>query len=48
MLVNAISTRDTLLVQGGVMMVATIYVLFNLLADLIQHALYPQIQHGYD
>ncbi|MGA1560291.1 MAG: ABC transporter permease [bacterium] len=45
MLVNAISTRDILLVQGGVMMVATIYVFFNLLADLIQHALDPRIQH---
>jgi len=47
MLVNAISTRDILLVQGGVMMVATIYVLFNLLADLIQHALDPRIQHSH-
>ena len=47
MLVNAISTRDILLVQGGVMMVATIYELFNLLADLIQHALDPRIQHSH-
>jgi len=47
MLVNAISTRDILLVQGGVMMVATIYVFFNLLADLIQHALDPRIQHSH-
>ena len=47
MLVNAISTRDILLVQGGVMMVATIYVLFNLLADLIQHALDPRIQQSH-
>ena len=47
MLVNAISTRDILLVQGGVMMVATIYLLFNLLADLIQHALDPRIQHSH-
>ena len=47
MLVNAISTGDILLVQGGVMMVATIYVLFNLLADLIQHALDPRIQHSH-
>ena len=35
MLVIAISTRDIHLVQGGVMMVATIYVNFNLLAALI-------------
>ncbi|MGA0305080.1 MAG: ABC transporter permease [bacterium] len=47
MLVNAISTRDILLVQGGVMMVATIYVFFNLLADLIQHAIDPRIQHSH-
>ena len=47
MLVNAISTRDILLVQGGVIMVATIYVLFNLMADLIQHALDPRIQHSH-
>jgi len=47
MLVNAISTRDILLVQGGVMMVATIYVFFNLLADLIQHTLDPRIQHSH-
>ena len=47
MLVNAISTRDILLVQGGVMMVAAIYVFFNLLADLIQHALDPRIQHSH-
>ena len=47
MLVNAISTRDILLVQGGVMMVATIHLLFNFLADLIQHALDPRIQHSH-
>ena len=47
MLDNAISTRDILLVQGEVMMVATIYVLFNLLADLIQHALDPRTQHSH-
>ena len=47
MLVNAISIRDILLVQGGVMMVAIIYVHFNLLVDLIQHALDPRIQHSH-
>jgi peptide/nickel transport system permease protein len=47
MLVNAISTRDILLVQGGVMMVATLYVLLNLLADLLQHALDPRIEQGH-
>lgn len=44
MLVNAISTRDLLLVQGGVLIVAAAYVLFNLLADLLQHWLDPRIQ----
>lgn len=41
MLVNAIATRDLLLVQGGVMLIAVTYVLINLAADLIQHALDP-------
>ena len=46
MLFNAISTRDILLVQGGVMMVAIIYALFNLLAGLIQHV-FSRIQHSH-
>ena len=37
MLVTAISTRDLLLVQGGVLVVATRYVLLNLVTDLLQH-----------
>ena len=44
MLVQAISTRDLLLVQGGVLVVAASYVLFNLLADLAQHLLDPRLQ----
>ena len=43
MLVTAISTRDILLVQGGVLVVAACYVLINLAADLIQHMLDPRI-----
>ncbi|WP_163832051.1 ABC transporter permease [Spartinivicinus ruber] len=43
MLVNAISMRDILLVQGGVLMVALAYALFNLLADIIQHYLDPRL-----
>ena len=43
MLVQAISTRDILLVQGGVVVVATAYVLFNLVADLVQIALDPRV-----
>ena len=44
MLVNAISTRDLLLVQGGVLVVAASYVLFNLLADLLQCLLDPRLE----
>jgi peptide/nickel transport system permease protein len=43
MLVTAISTRDILLVQGGVLVVASCYVLINLAADLIQRMLDPRI-----
>ena len=44
MLVNAISTRDILLVQGGVLIVAASYVLFNLLADVLQSMLDPRLR----
>ena len=44
MLVKAISTRDLLLVQGGVLVVAASYVLINLLADVIQHLLDPRLK----
>ncbi len=44
MLVQAISTRDMLLVQGGVLTVAASYVLFNLMADVIQHMLDPRVE----
>ena len=44
MLVQAISTRDVLLVQGGVVLVAAAYVLFNLLVDLAQSWLDPRIE----
>ncbi|WP_424932981.1 ABC transporter permease [Amaricoccus macauensis] len=44
MLVTAISTRDILLVQGGVLVVAASYVLFNLLADLAQSWLDPRVK----
>lgn len=43
MLVTAISTRDLLLVQGGVLIVASSYVLFNLVADVIQNLVDPRI-----
>jgi peptide/nickel transport system permease protein len=44
MLVTAISTRDVLLVQGGVVIVAFTYVLINLAADLVQAALDPRVR----
>jgi len=44
MLVNAISTRDILLVQGGVLIVAVAYVLINLLADVAQAMLDPRLK----
>ncbi|WP_028672013.1 ABC transporter permease [Saccharospirillum impatiens] len=43
MLVTAISTRDLLLVQGGVLVVAAAYVFFNLLADVVQVLLDPRV-----
>jgi len=44
MLVNAISTRDILLVQGGVLVVAASYVLINLITDILQTALDPRLR----
>jgi peptide/nickel transport system permease protein len=46
MLVTAISTRDILLVQGGVLVVAASFVLINLVTDLIQVALDPRLRRG--
>ena len=44
MLVKAVSTRDLLLVQGGVLVAATVYVLVNLLADVAQAMLDPRLK----
>lgn len=44
MLVQAIQARDLLLVQGGVLLVGVSYLLINLLADLLQHALDPRLR----
>jgi peptide/nickel transport system permease protein len=46
MLVNAISTRDILLVQGGVLIVAAAYVVINLLTDVTQSILDPRIRRS--
>jgi peptide/nickel transport system permease protein len=44
MLVKAVSTRDLLLVQGGVLVAATAYVLVNLAADVAQAMLDPRLK----
>jgi peptide/nickel transport system permease protein len=44
MLVNAVSTRDLLLVQGGVLVAACAYVLINLCADILQALLDPRLK----
>ena len=44
MLVDSISTRDVLLVQGGVLLVACAFVVINLLTDVAQGALDPRIR----
>ena len=43
MLVDAILTRDIMLVQGGVLFIALCYVLFNILVDIIQLWLDPRL-----
>jgi peptide/nickel transport system permease protein len=44
MLVDAILTRDILLVQGGVVFVAACYVMFNIAVDVAQSLLDPRIK----
>ncbi len=44
MLVDAILTRDILLVQGGVVFVAACYVIFNIVVDVAQSLLDPRIK----
>jgi peptide/nickel transport system permease protein len=44
MLVDAILKRDILLVQGGVVIVAACYVLFNIAVDVAQSLLDPRIK----
>ncbi len=44
MLVDAILKRDILLVQGGVLIVAACYVLFNIVVDVAQSMLDPRIR----
>lgn len=44
LLVQAVSTRDILVVQGGVLIAATAYVLVNLVTDVIQALLDPRLR----
>ena len=44
MLVDAIASRDLLLVQGGVLVLGTAYVLVNLTTDVVQRWLDPRIR----
>lgn len=44
MLVEAIGRRDILLVQGGVLVIAALYVLINIATDVAQAALDPRIE----
>lgn len=46
MMVNAILTRDFPLVQGGVMLIATTYVMINLGTDLLYASVDPRISYG--
>ena len=46
MLVNAILTRDFPLIQGGILLVATTYVMINLLSDVCYAYLDPRIRFG--
>lgn len=43
MLVGAIQQRDILLVQGGVVVIAALYVLINLVVDVLQSVVDPRI-----
>jgi peptide/nickel transport system permease protein len=46
LLVEAIYTRDFIVLQGGVLFVAVAYVLINFAVDLLYAALDPRIRHG--
>jgi len=46
MLVNAILQRDYPLVQGGVLLVATTYVLINLVTDTLYLYLDPRLRYA--
>ena len=45
-LFEAIGSRDLALVQGGVLLVATLFVFINLFVDVLYAALDPRIEYG--
>ena len=48
MMVNAIRTRDTMVVQGGVLFIAFIFTLVNLCVDILYAYIDPRIRSQYD
>jgi ABC-type dipeptide/oligopeptide/nickel transport system permease component len=46
MMVTAILTRDFPLVQGGVLLIAAMYVVINLTTDLLYACVDPRVRHG--
>jgi len=46
LLVEAIYTRDFVVLQGGVLFVAVAYVLVNFIVDLLYTVLDPRVRHG--
>lgn len=48
MMVNAIRTRDTMIVQGGVLFIAIIFTMVNLCVDILYAYIDPRIKTSYD
>jgi peptide/nickel transport system permease protein len=46
LLIEAINTRDLLMVQGGVLFIAAAFVLVNAVVDTIYAILDPRLRHG--
>jgi peptide/nickel transport system permease protein len=46
LIVGAIQRRDYPVIQGGLLLTATIFVLVNLGVDLLYAALDPRVRHG--
>jgi len=45
-LVNAVSNRDVPVVQAIVLLIATVYVVFNLIADILTILISPRLRTG--